>query len=260
MKPGRNPRRVGRLALLAACWLAIATVAHAGTLSVVGTSRWVRVADIFDGDTFRTAEGDKVRLLGINAPEVAHGNQPGQPLGRAATRALKELIAGRTVQLTFDRERRDAYGRLLAHVWRRDGLWVNGEMVRRGLAFAYPFVPNLQRADRLLALERKARRARRGIWAVSRFAVLDAEAVSGAHVGQFRVVRGRVQRVFRRGAGFRIGRLAVTIPRKYRSWFRLPLPVRAGQEVTVHGVIRAARSGDGLYLALHSPFDLEVTP
>jgi len=236
-----------------------AGAALAGTLSILETARWARVEHVYDGDTFRTARGEKVRLLGINAPEITHGSEPGQPLGGAATRTLRALIAGKTVRLTFDRERRDTYGRLLAHVWRRDGLWVNGEMVRRGMAHAYPFVPNLREADKLLALEREARKNRRGIWATPRFAVLDAARISRANVGQFRLVRGRVTRLLGRGTGFRLGPLAVTIPRKYRSWFQFPLPLREGHMVVVHGVIRAGRKG-GLYLALHSPFDLEPNP
>jgi len=254
----RTTRLRGSAALVALlCCVLAETPATAGTLSVIETGRWVRVAWVYDGDTFRTAAGDKVRLLGINAPEIAHGNQPGQPQGVAAMQALKSLIAGRTLRLRFERERRDTYGRLLAHVWRRDGLWVNGEMVRRGMALAYPFAPNLGRAAELLALEREARRVKRGIWQTRRFAVLNANAVRLAHIGQFRLLRGRVERVFRNGAGFRLGRLTVTIPRKYRAWFRLPLTVRAGQTVIVHGVVRAGRGG-GLYLALHSRFDLEA--
>jgi len=235
-------------------------VLRAGTFSIIGETRWVQVEYIFDGDTFATATGERIRLLGINTPEVTHGSEPGQVMGDAATQGLKSLIAGQTVRLAFDKERRDVYGRTLAQVWRRDGAWVNGEMVRRGFAHVYTFTPNLRWTKKLIALERPARNHRLGIWNTKRFSVIPASRVSTSYIGQFRVVSGKISRINRHGTGFSMRRLNISIPRKYRAWFHLPLPVRTGQTVTVRGVIRAGGSGS-LYLALHSPFDLEtLTP
>jgi len=248
--------KINPLALIA-CLFFCAWQAQAGTFSVIGESRWVKVEYIFDGDTFATATGERIRLLGINAPEVTHGSEPGQVMGNAATRALKRMITGKTVRLAFDRERRDVYGRTLAQVWRRDGTWVNGEMVRRGLAHVYTFTPNLRWAKQLLTLERPARKQHLGIWNTKRFSVLPANRVKPLHIGQFHVVTGTIKHVNRNGFGFRLARLNISVPRKYRRWFK-PLPrLRMGQTVTVHGVIRAGHSGS-LYLALHSPFDLET--
>ncbi len=239
------------IALLCGAW-----PAQAGTFSVVNESRWVRVAYIYDGDTFKTAKGERIRLLGINAPEIRHGSEPGQVMGNAATRALTSLIAGKTVRLTFDRQRRDIYGRTLAQVWLRDGTWVDGDMVRRGFAHVYTFTPNLRWAKRLIALERTARKRRLGIWNTRRFSVIPAKRVKPSDIGQFHVVTGIVSRINGRGVGFSMGHLHISVPRKYRRWFHFPLGLRAGQRVTVHGVIRAGGAGS-LYLALHSPFDLE---
>jgi len=229
----------------------------AGTFSIIGESRWVRVGYIYDGDTFKTVRGEKVRLLGINTPEVRHGTEPGQVMGDAATRALKRMIAGKAVRLAFDKERRDIYGRTLAQVWRRDGTWVNGEMVRRGLAHVYTFTPNLRWSEQLLALERPARKQRLGIWNTKRFSVLPANRVKPLHIGQFHVVTGIIKHVYRNGFGFRMARLNISVPRKYRAWFRPPPRLSPGQSITVRGVIRAGGHG-ALYLALHSPADLEV--
>jgi len=246
--------KVFALAIGLLCW---AWQAQAGTLSVINESRWVRVEYIFDGDTFATATGERIRLLGINAPEVTHGSEPGQIMGDAATRALKRMIAGKTVRLTFDKERRDVYGRTLAQVWRRDGTWVNGELVRLGLTHVYTFTPNLRWAEKLFELERPARQQHLGIWNTKRFSVLTADKVKKSHVGQFHVVTGAINRINRNGFGFRLARLNISIPRKYRRWFEPPTRLRIGQTVTVHGVIRAGRKGS-LYLALHSPTDLET--
>lgn len=230
---------------------------RAGTLSIVGQSTWVHVEYVYDGDTFRATNGDKIRLLGINTPEVMHGSEPGEPMGKEAARALKRIIAGKTVRLAFDREKHDVYGRLLAQVYLHDGTWVNGEMVRQGFAHVYTFTPNLRWAPELLALERPARRQRLGIWNTKRFAVLLAADVKSTLIGQFHLVEGTVNRRKRNGYGFRIARLNISIPRKYRPYFGHPPFIRKAWEVLVHGVIRAGHGGR-LFLALHSPADLEI--
>lgn len=234
------------------CW---ACTASAGTLSLVTQSRWAKVVYVYDGDTFRTGRGEKVRLLGINAPEVAHNTEPGQVFGRQARTRLTQLLQGKTVRLRADRDTRDNYGRLLAQVWLRDGSWINALLLREGLAHVYTFAPNFHWAEALLEAEAVARKARKGIWSSKRFRVLKAAEVSRRHVGQFRVVEGKVDSP--QPAVFRLGKLRVSIPRKYRIYFD-PMPVfRAGQRVVVRGTIRTS-SGGRLYLALHSPFDLEI--
>jgi len=245
------------LAIGLLCWV---WQVQAGTLSVVGKMRWVQVAYVYDGDTFRAASGEKVRLLGINTPEIMHGSEPGQVMGNEATQALKRMLAGQTVRLAFDKERRDVYGRTLAQVYLHNGTWVNGKMVQQGFAHVYTFTPNLRWASRLLELERSARKQRLGIWNTKRFSVIPANQVKKSRIGQFHVVTGTINHINRNGFGFRLAGLNVSIPRKYRVWFKLPPRLQTGQAVTVRGMIRAGRKGS-LYLALHSPFDLEtLTP
>jgi endonuclease YncB( thermonuclease family) len=231
--------------------------AHAGTLSMISEQRWVSVARVYDGDTFETRRGEKVRLLGINTPEIAHGDSPAEPWGEKAASALKHLIEGQRLRLSFDTEKRDRYGRLLAQVWLRDGRWVNGLMVREGYAHVYTFVPNLRWSKALHAEELQARRARRGIWSHDRFEVLTAKDVSRRHIGEFRVVHGTVKSLDRHGWRFKLAKLNISVPRKYRQWYKKGLRLRSGQVVTVRGKIRISSAGR-LFLALHAPTDLEV--
>lgn len=226
-----------------------------GTLSIVPSPRWVHVAYVDDGDTFRTDGGTRVRLLGINAPEVAHRDSPGQPYGRRARRRLRALIGGRTVRLETDRVHRDVYGRLLAHVYRRDGTWIEAVLVREGLAHAYIFPPNFRHAEALLRQEQQARRRKLGIWTASRFRVLSADEVSARQAGQFRLIEGHITHVASHGLAFRLGRLHVSIPRAYRRYFPQGLHLSAGEAVRVRGVLRISNRGR-LYLALHSSFAL----
>jgi len=90
-----NPKYI----LLAASLLLTASFSEAGTLSTVGRDQWVKVERVFDGDTFRAKSGERVRLLGINAPEVIHETKPGQVFGKRSGALLRRLIQGRIVRL-----------------------------------------------------------------------------------------------------------------------------------------------------------------
>jgi endonuclease YncB( thermonuclease family) len=227
---------------------------EAGTLSVVGQNRWVQVAYVHDGDTVRTDKGEKIRLLGINSPEVANQGKPGQIMGDQAKQRLTELVAGKRVHLQVDKEKHDVYGRTLAQVFLRDGSWINAQMVREGLAYVYTFAPNFRWVGKLMQAEAEARRNTLGIWKTKRFRVLNSKSISKLHIGQFRVVRGLVSTTEK--WGFRLGKLKISIPRKYRQWFTGGAVVHSGQTVTVRGTIRLS-SKNQLYVALHSPADLE---
>jgi len=227
---------------------------EAGTLSVVGHNRWVQVFSVHDGDTLRTAKGEKIRLLGINSPEVANQGKPGQIMGDKAKQRLTELVAGKRVQLQMDKEKHDVYKRTLAQVFLRNDSWINAQMVREGLAYVYTFPPNFRWVGKLMQAETEARRNKRGIWKTKRFRVLNSKSVSKLHIGQFRVVTGSVSNTEK--WSFQLGKLQISIPRKYRQWFTGGAVVDTGQTVTVRGTVRLSSKGQ-LYMALHSPADLE---
>jgi len=229
----------------------------AGTFSQISTDRRVIVSHVYDGDTFRTRSGEKVRLLGINTPEIARDATPGEPMAEEARIRLAERIEGKTVRLVFDRERQDSYGRLLAHVYLPDGTWINADLIGQGLAHTYTFAPNTMFCHELQALERDPRLKSAGIWSSERFGQLDARQVSKRHIGQFRVITGKVTATGNHGWTFSMGKLAISIPRKYRQGFRNPPAVNPGDTVTVHGTVRIS-SKKRLYLALHTPCDLEI--
>lgn len=236
--------------------LTFTQTAVSGTLSQVGYDRWVTVEKVYDGDTFRTTNGEKVRLLGINTPEIAHNSQRGEPLASEAERLLQSLIGGQQVRLQFDTERRDQYGRLLAQVFLRDGRWVNAQLIEAGMAHVYTFAPNFKWAKKLLTAERIARQQQRGLWNNAYFEILDAKRVGRSQIGRFRLVQGKAESVDPKSGAFKMGKLHISIPRKYRQWFKKSPNIQAGQQWLVRGRIRISSSGK-LYLALHSPFDLE---
>lgn len=116
-----------------------------------------RVRNVVDGDTVVLQAGQRLRYLGINAPER------GEAFADEATRRNRRLVRGREVKLEFDAEREDRYGRLLAYVW-ADGEMVNETLLREGLAHVFVIPPNLRYYHRFLAIQEEARRRRVGLW------------------------------------------------------------------------------------------------
>lgn len=146
-----------------------------------------RVSEILDGDTVVLSTGDKVRVIGINAPETH------EPLGDETTRALTALVANRPLQVAVGTDKRDRYGRTLAYL-NVSGQDVGLVLVRQGLAAAVAFPPNTTRLDQYLAVEREARSARRGLWGNTYFAPRDATNPDAVTEG-FGFYRGTVSRV-----------------------------------------------------------------
>lgn len=87
--------------------------------------REVQISAVLDGDTVETSSGERVRLLGIDAPEVAHHDQAAQPYGEQSTAWLTKVLLSERVLLKFDRETQDRYGRTLAWIYLADGRLVN---------------------------------------------------------------------------------------------------------------------------------------
>ena len=126
------------------------------------------IEDVVDGDTVDVrihGRRERVRLIGINTPETKDPRRPVECYGPEAS-ALTALLlpAGTAVRLERDAEPRDDYGRLLAYVRRSDGLFVNLELARQGVAAVLSIRPNTTYAAVIEAAADEARRARRGLW------------------------------------------------------------------------------------------------
>jgi micrococcal nuclease len=128
----------------------------------------VRVTRVVDGDTIHVSLGgqdETVRYIGIDTPESVKPGTPVQCFAKAASAANERLVDGRRVRLSYDAERRDRYGRLLAYVYRDgDDAFVNARLVEDGYARTLTIPPNVRFADRFASLARSAREQRRGLW------------------------------------------------------------------------------------------------
>jgi len=118
---------------------------------------------VIDGDTIILHTGDKVRLKGIDAPELHHPVIPAQRFGQEAKKYLENQIKGKQIMLEFDTgDSKDMYDRALAYVF-LNNTDINGDMVRMGYAYAYVFKPH-KREKEYKMFETEAREKKRGLW------------------------------------------------------------------------------------------------
>jgi micrococcal nuclease len=152
-----------RLLLPLCLWLAVVSPAIA--LEVMGT-----VVRVSDGDTLAVkvpnqSKLEKIRLLGIDCPEVAHSkNDPGQePWGTRAKEFTAKLVLNKPVRIETDIQPRDQYGRLLGYVY-VGKTFLNLELVKNGHAMLLTYAPNVKYVDLFTKAQREAREAGRGMW------------------------------------------------------------------------------------------------
>jgi micrococcal nuclease len=131
----------------------VGCIQHPGTISTEDT---IYCTKIVDGDTFRLANGDMVRLIGIDAPELS------QPGGEMSREYLAHLILGKPITLERGYEDRDKYNRLLRFVYTGD-LCINEEIIRQGYAEAR-YLPENPIREYYLQLETEAETAQAGLW------------------------------------------------------------------------------------------------
>ncbi len=123
----------------------------------------VLVSRVVDGDTIELSSGEKVRYIGINAPESVDPRRGVQCFGKEASAKNKELVEGKMVRLERDISETDKYGRLLRYVF-IGGIFVNEYLVREGFARASSYPPDVHYQDLFQDAEREAIREKHGLW------------------------------------------------------------------------------------------------
>lgn len=116
------------------------------------------VERVIDGDTVELADKQKIRLIGINAPERS------QPFFDESKKKLEELVLGKEITIKTDVTTTDTYGRTLGYLYIGD-LFVNYEMIKSGVAVTETIQPNSSHADEFIATQSEARKNCVGIWA-----------------------------------------------------------------------------------------------
>jgi len=119
------------------------------------------VERVVDGDTIVLAGGQKIRYLDVDTPESTASVECFGPEAAAWNEAR---VVGREVQLTYDEQCTDRYGRLLAHVW-VDGTDVGLEEVQQGYGCALIIAPNVDGRQAFEDAQQVARVTPLGLWA-----------------------------------------------------------------------------------------------
>ncbi len=213
-----------------------------------------RVKRVFDGDTVQLSDGRRVRIIGINTPELAHGRAPAEEGAEAARDWLRQRLDGREIRLAFDRERGDRHGRWLAYLHDGRGDDIGLGLLCAGLAHVNIYPPNTARIEGYLAAEAEARAAGLGIWSQPRFALIqlpDDEPRSGFVRLRARLLSihdGRKYRALRLEGG-----VEALIPLARLADFP---HLNGSDTLTLRGWLK--RKGQGWRLYLNDPLQIEA--
>jgi endonuclease YncB( thermonuclease family) len=134
-------------------------------LLLIGLSSIERkVKFVYDGDTILINNGDQIRYIGIDTPEMDYNRKEHEFMAKAAKRFNERLIKGKKVRLETDIEKKDRYGRTLAYVFLQDGTMVNLKLIERGLARVMTTRSNKKYRSLFIEAQQRAMESRLGIW------------------------------------------------------------------------------------------------
>jgi micrococcal nuclease len=163
-------RDISRMMFVLFCMLASLLPSGGQSRGVASLPTSATIAHVVDGDSFiaRLSDGQSrgLRLIGINAPEMTDERDDVRAWAFLAKRFAAFHLQGRRVQLAYDWNVEDKYGRLLAYIRTRDGELFNAKIIRQGFAYVfllYPFRKDYQESFR--EAQRQAVRQGRGLWA-----------------------------------------------------------------------------------------------
>ena len=232
------------------------SLAAAGACNHAHIDERARVVYVFDGDTFKLQDGRRVRLIGINTPELGRDGAADEALASAARATLQQILdsGDRTVLLQYGAEQHDQYGRLLAHVFLENGDNVAVPLLQKGLATTLVVPPNTWGVSCYQQREDAARSERAGLWQLDNYQAIDSTALAAGKRG-FRIVRGPVTAVRQTRHSTWIdmaGLLTLRIDSRHRGNFPdHALEALRGREIEVRGWLRP--TGQRLQMTVQHP-------
>ena len=194
----------------------------------------VFVSRVSDGDTVRLVSGERVRLIGVDTPEL----DGDEPLAVQARGYLKALIADQPLYLQAGERERDRYRRLLAHLFLPDGRNIEALLLQEGYGFPVAIPPNLAWLDCHAAVAADAQAQGKGVWQL--YPVKDSRKLTAADAG-FNRVSGVLQEIDGQGGYWWLqmeGLLVLRITREHQPYFdRQQLQQLKGRKIIASGWI-----------------------
>jgi len=165
-----------------------------------------RVNYVYDGDTLQLEDGRKIRLLGIDTPEIFSKREiipkDIEYHGKAAKLALHGLLrqSKQKIGLAFGVQRFDRYQRTLAHLFLPDGTNLQAALIAQGHAIAFTTPPNDGMSDCYQQLEAQAIKYKLGIWQLPQYQLKRTSELTHRSNG-FHRLQAQVTRVWQNQHG-----------------------------------------------------------
>ncbi len=157
----------------------------------------VQVRHVYDGDTLQLSDGRKVRLIGLDTPEIHSKKRPIpaaiKAMGVTARKALISQLDASDwrIGLAFGMQAKDHYGRVLAHAYRADGQNIQASLIEQGLAIAFTTPPNDRKSPCYREHELRAQQLNLGIWSMPAYQLKTSFQLAPSSHG-FHRLKGRV--------------------------------------------------------------------
>jgi micrococcal nuclease len=240
----------------------------------INAAEKVPVSEVVDGDTVRLKDGQLVRFIGINTPEIDHKFGHSDPFAEIARSHLRRIIAKHDGQVILikDKELRDRYRRQLAHIFEPTGENIQAELLANGLGAWIVVPPNTAYMDCYQSKEKIARSKSKGVWSEQFKAPIDTKTLTEKQRG-FQWIRGKVSRL---GKGKKYWWLnfedSGAISKMHRKHSKVTLRIHKNdlhyfKEHTLNGLINKVITVRGwlskykeqLVMSLRHPASLEVS-
>jgi len=122
-----------------------------------------QVVFVYDGDTIQLADKRKVRLIGLDAPEINYNSKQSDCFADEAKNTIIQLLNGQIVEMEKDKEDTDKYGRFLRYIY-LDNVFINDFLLRQGYAHVMTIPPDTKYSQEFQEAEKEAKDGKRGLW------------------------------------------------------------------------------------------------
>lgn len=225
------------------------------------------VKHVIDGDTIELSNGDKVRYIGVDTPEIRErkGSEwvyKPLPYAEDARDFNKMLVEHKSVRLEYDVQKKDRYSRILAYVYVDDKM-INLEMVKQGFAMIYTYPPNVRYTQRFVEAQKEAMDNKKGLWAGLEENKISASQAKN-NIGMLRMIESEVigthltekLLILKFKDNFQAAIYKNNIPFKSKDMARSPNKYFKGKMVKVYGLIKEYKGYPEILL--HDISQLEV--